>query len=304
MTKLKFHNFNQKNKQELYKIIEKQRERTSIFKDMIYIRIIEQNCKKLYEKKLIKGFCHLVIGQEHIYAALKPILNFGINKLTGDKVMSSYRCHGLIYITGSSIKSIIGEMLGKKSGLCSGKGGSMHLYNDTFFGGHGIVGSQVGLSVGIAFAQKFLKQNAKTFCFLGDGAMNQGQVFESMNLAYIYNLPIIFIIENNGFGMWTQKINKDELYKRVPFKSMKISYNFNVMDLVGVFEWSKISLETGPILIEIEVDRLCGHSCKDNIKKEKTNDKFDDFKDLNYLIKTIEDEVEKEIFSLLNQPEK
>lgn len=301
--RIQFNNISYKEKRKLYKTINnKKRDRKTFFINMINIRVMEKICKKLYNKKLIQGFCHLSIGLEHIYSALKNIIKLGSNKFNGDKVMSSYRCHGLVYITGSSIESIINEMLGIETGLCGGKGGSMHLYNDTFFGGHGIVGSQVGLSVGISFAQKYLKQNNVTFCFLGDGAMNQGQVYESMNLAYIYNLPIIFIIENNGFGMWTTNINKDELFKRVSFKSIKISYNFKAIELISVFKWSRyMALKKGPILIEIEVDRLCGHSCKDEIKKKDPIDKFNEFNDLKHLIKNIKKRININIKNIIKE---
>lgn len=240
-----------------------------LYTDMYWLRVFEEKCYENY-KKHMRGFLHLTIGQECIYIAIKNICR------PNDIFIGSYRDHALAYISGSSLQEITYELLGKKLGMCKGKGGSMHLYNKKLFGGHGIVGAQVPLATGLAFAVQYLKQDKRVFCFLGDGAMNQGQVYESFNLALKFNLPIIYVIENNEYGMWTKwcDVTKtDNFYKRWnEMRGIRIKDNsiFTIIDVMS--EAYKMS-QDGPIVVQIDTYRKCGHSMKDEEKYRNKEEK-------------------------------
>lgn len=184
-----------------------------------------------------------------------------------DKVIGSYRCHGLAYICGISIESIIGELLGKAIGNCKGKGGSMHLYNEQFYGGHGIVGAQVSLGTGLGYALQYKNMPNVAFVFYGDGAANQGQVWESFNMAALWKLPVVYICENNKYGMWTPEnvvTSYSEYFKRggnIP--GIKID-DSDINKLIDVFSFARQhAVEKGPIILQIDTYRTCGHSCAD-----------------------------------------
>jgi len=277
---------------------------------MVEIREMELKIQEEYKNGNVRGFCHLSIGQESIYAALKQVLN------ESDKVIGSYRCHGLAYVTGlinnesggncshdsdnrdhsdtidsniindSNIndnttnpirihsKEIIDENLGLPTGCSGGRGGSMHLYNSQFYGGHGIVGAQVPLGTGIAFALKYKRVPGVCFSFYGDGAANQGQVYESFNLAFIYKLPIVFVCENNHFGMYTpvsQVSMDDNFYKRgYLIRGIRVP-DEDPFSLMAVLEHARnYALKEGPIILQIDTNRECGHSTKDE-KQEYRN---------------------------------
>lgn len=148
---------------------------------------------RLYKEKKIRGFCHLSTGQEAVSAGIEH----AITRL--DKVITAYRCHGFAWARGASVKQIIGELLGRRGGISFGKGGSMHMFVEGFYGGNGIVGAQVPVGAGIGLAQKYLGNNATTLTLYGDGAANQGQVFEAFNMAKLWNLPVIFGCESTFF---------------------------------------------------------------------------------------------------------
>lgn len=270
-----------------------------MYKNMLLIRKLQILCKKSFKKNLIRGFCHLCIGQENIYTGF-PFYSIK------DTCTSSYRCHGLCFITGSSLRSILCELYGKKDGMNGGKGGSMHLYNSQFYGGHGIVGASVPIGLGIAFKhkyeimnkvikngensdknflhksineinQKYFNKNEKTefnykvnFTFYGDGASNQGQIFESFNMASIYKLPIIFICENNTYGMWTKSelvCGEINFYKRGQnIKGIQIKDD-NIFDLIEVMKFCRKMVLNEPIIVEILTRRLCEHSTRDFVNK-------------------------------------
>ncbi|MDH5602748.1 MAG: thiamine pyrophosphate-dependent enzyme, partial [Cyclobacteriaceae bacterium] len=178
---------------------------------MIYIRRFEEKCGQLYGQQKIKGFCHLYIGQEACAAGSASALK------RGDKWITAYRDHGQPIALGTDPKKIMAELYAKETGISRGKGGSMHLFDkeNHFFGGHGIVGGQVPLGIGIAFAEKYNKTDNLCICFLGDGAARQGAFHESLNLAMLWKLPVIFVIENNGYAMGTsvqRTSNVTELY--------------------------------------------------------------------------------------------
>lgn len=237
-----------------------------IYKRMRTIREMDRLLEKEYGKGSVRGFCHLSVGQEVIYAALESVMK-------DDLAVSSYRCHGIAHVTGCSVQEIMGEMLGKQAGVCKGKGGSMHLYNRNFFGGHGIVGAQVPLGLGIAYALKYrsIQESRKgmqvCYAFYGDGAANQGQVWESFNMAMIWNLPIVFVCENNRYGMWTpvESVSPDNSFytRGGAMPGIRISHD-NVFGLISVFRHAREhALEHGPIIIQIDTYRLCGHSTVD-----------------------------------------
>ena len=144
----------------------------------------------LYKQRLIRGFCHLAIGQEAVAVGMES----GMTK--EDKLITAYRCHPFTVMRGGTIKSVIAELFGRADGISKGKGGSMHMFTPTFFGGNGIVGAQIPVGAGIGFAQKYLGSNLATWAMMGDGASNQGQVFEAYNMAKLWNLPIVFVVEN------------------------------------------------------------------------------------------------------------
>ena len=145
---------------------------------------------RLYKEKKIRGFCHLSTGQEAVATGIEHAIT------KEDNIITAYRCHGFALMRGGTVKSIIGELLGRREGIAYGKGGSMHMFAKGFYGGNGIVGAQVPVGAGIAFANQYNGQNNTTICLYGDGASNQGQVFEAFNMAKLWNLPILFGCES------------------------------------------------------------------------------------------------------------
>jgi hypothetical protein len=161
-----------------------------MYYDMVAMRRMEMAADRLYKEKKIRGFCHLSTGQEAVAVGIEH----GITK--EDSVITAYRCHGFAMMRGASVKSIIGELLGRREGIAYGKGGSMHMFAKGFYGGNGIVGAQVPVGAGLAFADQYLGKKNVTLALYGDGASNQGQVFEAYNMAKLWNLPVIFACES------------------------------------------------------------------------------------------------------------
>ncbi len=236
------------------------------YEQMLLIRRFEEKAGQLYGMGLIAGFCHLYIGQEAIAVGMKA------NMIEGDKVITTYRDHGHMIAVGSDPKAIMAELLGRKDGCSQGKGGSMHLFDleKHFYGGHGIVGASVPIGAGLAFADKYNGNNNVTFCYFGDGAAHQGQVYESFNMAKLWNLPILFIIENNHYAMGTsvsRASSVDQLHKR--------GIGFNIpgvlidgMDVFAVIEEGKKAIDyvragNGPMILEMDTYRYRGHSMSD-----------------------------------------
>lgn len=308
-----------------------------LYREMVIIRSMEKFLDEEYDGTKIRGFCHLIIGQEALYAVLRDILG-------DDCIIASYRCHGAAYAAGMSLKEIICENLGTRDGCSRGKGGSMHLYSEKMFGGHGIVGAQVPLGAGIAFAQKYqsAKENKKDgqtksveesrqkflncmsknvcFCIFGDGASNQGQVHETYNMAKIYNLPIVFIVENNGYGMYTPLENvtvDDNLFKRgYGIPGIRVC-DTKIADVKRVLEFAREYVKkNGPIITQIDTFRKCGHCTEDkslfymNNEEIKENDELDCLftlkNELRNLVseeelKMIEEEARDKITDVVNQ---
>src|SRR6056297_1363987 len=169
------------------------------YREMLLIRRFEEKAGQLYGMGLIGGFCHLYIGQEAVVVGLEAAAS------EGDKRVTSYRDHGHMLACGMDPKGVMAELTGREDGYSKGKGGSMHMFSREkhFYGGHGIVGAQVPIGAGLAFADKYLETGGVTFTYFGDGAANQGQVYETYNMAALWDLPVIFVIENNQYAMGT-----------------------------------------------------------------------------------------------------
>ena len=240
------------------------------YEQMLLIRRFEERAGQLYGLGLIGGFCHLYIGQEAVAVGLQSALD-------GDKdsVITGYRDHGHMLAYGIDPKVIMAELTGRHSGISHGKGGSMHMFSveHRFYGGHGIVGAQVSLGTGLAFAHKYRQDGGVCLAYFGDGAANQGQVYESFNMASLWKLPIIFVIENNGYAMGTavkRGSAETEFYRRgTAFRIPGM--DVNGMDVLEVRQAAEIALDyvrqgNGPVLMELNTYRYRGHSMSDPAK--------------------------------------
>ncbi|KAF8237490.1 pyruvate dehydrogenase e1 component alpha subunit, partial [Tricholoma matsutake] len=234
-----------------------------MYRQMQTMRRMEMAADALYKAKLIRGFCHLAIGQEAVSVGLEH----GIQK--DDRVITAYRCHPFAVLRGGTIAGVIGELLGRQSGMSHGKGGSMHIFTPTFFGGNGIVGAQVPIGAGISFAQKYLGEKHATFALYGDGASNQGQVFEAFNMAKLWNLPTVFICENNKYGMGTSAERSSSNTEYFTRGDKIPGLQVNGMDIIAASQairfarkWA-VDDERGPLLLEFVTYRYGGHSMSD-----------------------------------------
>src|SRR5438046_1300121 len=169
------------------------------YRDMLLIRRFEERAGQMYGMGLIGGYCHLYIGQEAVVVGIQAALK------EGDSIITSYRDHGHMLACGMDPKGVMAELTGRRGGYSHGKGGSMHMFSraKNFFGGHGIVGAQVPIGTGLGFAHRYRQDGRISLTYLGDGAINQGQVYESFNMASLWKLPVVYIIENNRYGMGT-----------------------------------------------------------------------------------------------------
>ena len=240
------------------------------YKQMLLIRRFEEKAGQLYGLGFIGGFCHLYIGQEAVAVGLQSALD-------GDKdsVITGYRDHGHMLAYGIDPKVIMAELTGRAAGISRGKGGSMHMFSTEkkFYGGHGIVGAQVSLGAGLAFKHKYSGDGGVAMAYFGDGAANQGQVYEAFNMAELWKLPIIFVIENNQYAMGTsvnRASSEDQLYKRG--ESFRIpGIQVDGMDVLACRGAAEEALEwvrsgKGPIILEMKTYRYRGHSMSDPAK--------------------------------------
>ena len=240
------------------------------YRQMLLIRRFEEKAGQLYGLGLIGGFCHLYIGQEAVAIGLQSAMTPG-----KDSVITGYRDHGHMLAYGIDPKVIMAELTGRAAGIARGKGGSMHMFSveHKFYGGHGIVGAQVSLGTGLGFSHKYKGDGGVCLAYFGDGAANQGQVYESFNMAELWKLPIIYVIENNQYAMGTS-VNRasaeDQLYKRG--ESFRIpGIQVDGMDVLEVRGAAEVALEwtrsgKGPILLEMKTYRYRGHSMSDPAK--------------------------------------
>ena len=235
------------------------------YKDMLLIRRFEEKAGQLYGMGLIGGFCHLYIGQEAVVVGIQSALT------EKDAVITAYRDHGHMLACGMDAKGVMAELTGRKGGYSKGKGGSMHMFSrdKKFYGGHGIVGATAPLGAGLAFAQKYRNDGGITTAYYGDGAANQGQIYETYNMASLWKLPIIFVIENNRYGMGTSQIRHaaGELYKRgegfgIPGEKVD-GMNVLTVRMAALKAVEYVRSGNGPFILEVDTYRYRGHSMSD-----------------------------------------
>jgi pyruvate dehydrogenase E1 component alpha subunit len=240
------------------------------YEQMLLIRRFEEKAGQLYGLGLIGGFCHLYIGQEAVAVGLQSALDG-----EKDSVITGYRDHGHMLAYGIDPKVIMAELTGRAAGISRGKGGSMHMFSvdHKFYGGHGIVGAQVPLGAGLAFAHKYRDDGGVCMAYFGDGAANQGQVYEAFNMAALWQLPIIFVVENNGYAMGTAVTRgsaETHFHRRgTAFRIPGMSVNG--MDVLEVRAAAEVALAhvragKGPVLMELITYRYRGHSMSDPAK--------------------------------------
>jgi pyruvate dehydrogenase E1 component alpha subunit len=239
-----------------------------LLEKMLLIRRFEEKAAELYTLGKIGGFCHLYIGQEAVGVGAISMLG------PDDYILGSYRDHGQALARGMDPGEIMAELFGRQSGCSKGKGGSMHLFDKTkgFLGGHAIVGGQIPLATGVAFAHKYLKRSSVTLCFFGEAAVNIGSFHESLNLAALWKLPVIYICENNRFGMGTPIERASALYD---LSQKACAYNMaracvDGMDVLAVRDTAAEAVararsENAPTLIEVRTYRFMGHSMSDPV---------------------------------------
>ncbi|MEO8546860.1 MAG: pyruvate dehydrogenase (acetyl-transferring) E1 component subunit alpha [Sphingomicrobium sp.] len=242
----------------------------ALYKQMLLIRRFEERAGQLYGLGLIGGFCHLYIGQEAVAVGLQSAMTVG-----KDSVITGYRDHGHMLAYGIDPKLIMAELTGRAAGISKGKGGSMHMFSveHGFYGGHGIVGAQVSLGTGLGFKHQYLNDGGVCLTYFGDGAANQGQVYESFNMAELWKLPVIYAIENNQYAMGTSVARSSaevQLYKRG--ESFRIpGIQVDGMDVLAVRGAAEVALDwtrsgKGPIILEFKTYRYRGHSMSDPAK--------------------------------------
>src|SRR5215216_1747793 len=238
-------------------------------RDMLLIRRFEEKAGQLYGMGAIGGFCHLYIGQEAIVVGMPMALN------TGDQVITGYRDHGHMLATGMDPKGVMAELTGRHGGYSKGKGGSMHMFSKekNFFGGHGIVGAQVPLGTGLAFANRYRGNDFVSLAYFGDGAANQGQVYESFNMAELWKLPVVYVIENNRYAMGT---SVSRASAQTDFSKRGVSFNIpgeqvDGMDVRAVRDAGARAMDfartgEGPYILVMQTYRYRGHSMSDPAK--------------------------------------
>ena len=267
-------------------------EQLAWYRGMLLIRRFEERAGQLYGMGLIGGFCHLYIGQEAIAVGMESV------KQPNDEIITGYRDHGHMLAAGMDPKAVMAELTGRAAGSARGKGGSMHMFDvaQGFYGGHGIVGAQVALGTGLAFANRYREDGGVSFTYFGDGAANQGQVYEAFNMAQLWKLPVVYVIENNQYAMGTsveRASAETHLHKRgvsfgIPGREV------NGMDIEAVREAGAEAADhartgKGPFILEMKTYRYRGHSMSDPAKyrtrdevdeMRKTRDPIDHFRDV------------------------
>ncbi len=261
---------------------------------MLLMRRFEEKAGQLYGQQKIRGFCHLYIGQEAVAAGTMTAIN------DDDNIITAYRDHGLAIAKGISAKECMAELFGKATGCTKGKGGSMHFFSKEkrFFGGHGIVGGQIGLGAGIAFADQYNEDDRVTICFFGDGAARQGILHETFNMAMLWQLPVVFVCENNKYAMGT---SVERTSKTLEIAKLADAYDMPGDSVDGmsceevhtaIQRAAKRAREKGgPTFLEINTYRYMGHSMSDPAKY-RTKEEVAEYKEkdpINVVLKTITD---------------
>lgn len=280
----------------------------NVYEKMLLLRRFEEKAGQLYGMGMIGGFCHLYIGQEAVAVGIE----YAAGK--SDAIITSYRDHGFILARDVEPEAVMAELMGKSTGCSKGKGGSMHMFDveKRFFGGHGIVGAQVPLGTGIGFSFKYRKEPHVSITVLGDGAINQGQVYESFNMAKLWNLPVLYVIENNEYSMGTplsRACSTIDLWRRG--QSFDIpGEQVDGMDFFAVYDATKQALEhiragNGPMILEMKTYRYKGHSMSDPAKY-RTKDEVELFKDrdpIEYVKQTLitDHKVEEDLLKSLDK---
>jgi len=252
-----------------------------LYKKMLLIRRFEEKAGQLYGMGKIGGFCHLYIGQEAVVVGVDSV------KKKGDQVITSYRDHGHMLSCGMDPKGVMAELTGKKNGYSKGKGGSMHMFSksEDFYGGHGIVAAQVPIGAGLAFANKYKNNQFVCFTYYGDGAANQGQIYEAFNMASLWKLPVVFIIENNQYAMGTS-IDRASSTPKLFTRGEAFDIPGRLVDGMDVLEVSKATelaasncrKGDGPYILEMNTYRYKGHSMSDPAKY-RTREEVQNIKD-------------------------
>jgi len=287
------------------------------YRDMLLIRRFEEKSGQVYGMGKIAGFCHLYIGQEAVVVGMQAALT------PEDTVITAYRDHGHMLACGMDPKGVMAELMGKATGYSKGKGGSMHMFSreKNFFGGHGIVGANVSLGTGIGFAHKYRNSKAVSVTYYGDGAGNQGQVYESFNMAALWKLPVIYVLENNKYSMGTSverhAAMPDQLYNRGSVFGIP-GHVVDGMDILAVKAAADMAVKyvrdgNGPIILEMKTYRYRGHSMSDPAKyrsKEEVESVKEAADPIQHLLamlqlnKVTEDDlkqIDKEIKEIVNQ---
>lgn len=258
------------------------KELLNLYREMLLIRRFEEKSGQLYGMGLIAGFCHLYIGQEAVVVGIRAVIE------EDDQMITGYRDHGHMLACGMDPKGVMAELTGRSGGYSRGKGGSMHMFSteNKFFGGHGIVGAQVPIGAGLGLANKYLDNGQISVVFFGDGAANQGQVYEAFNMAKLWDLPTLFVIENNQYAMGTsikRASAQTELFKRG--RSFGIDgVQVDGMDVLAVRDATEKAAKyarsgNGPMILEMMTYRYRGHSMSDPAKyrtREEVNEVRED----------------------------
>ena len=248
-----------------------------MYKKMLLIRRFEEKAGQLYGMGQIGGFCHLYIGQEAVVVGIQSA------QIDGDSIVTSYRDHGHMLACDMDPKGVMAELTGRKDGYSKGKGGSMHMFSREkgFFGGHGIVAAQVPIGAGLAFSHKYNGNKNVSITYFGDGAANQGQVYESYNIASLWKLPVVFVIENNKYGMGTS-VNRSSAGENLSDRGKPYGIMSEIvdgMDILAVREAAMRAIDycrsgKGPYILEMKTYRYRGHSMSDPAKY-RTRDEVD-----------------------------
>ena len=269
------------------------------YREMLLIRRFEERAGQLYGMGLIGGFCHLYIGQEAIAIGVESI------KRPGDEIITGYRAHGHALAAGVDPKAVMSELTGRATGVARGKGGSMHMFSTehAFYGGHGIVGAWVPIGTGLAFANRYRGDDRVCFTFMGDGAVNQGQVYEAFNMAELWKLPVVYIIENNQYAMGTsveRASAETHLFRRgasfnIPGEEVDGMDIEAVRDAAGrAADWARSG--KGPYILEMKTYRYRGHSMSDPAKY-RTREEVDEVRKTRDPIDHLRDNLERRGFA-------